>query len=93
MADLPEKFVLIEDMAKYFLVSVSTVRGWLRQGHIPKSTYIKIGNTYRFNLPAVVAALTAKDDDEVEAKDTAIVVPEEKEPVQLELDLNIDEDG
>ena len=51
-------YVLIEDVSKYFAVSISTVRAWLRQGHIPKSTYIKIGNTYRFNLTAIVEHLT-----------------------------------
>lgn len=50
-------FVMIEDVAKYFIVSVSTVRTWVRNGTIPKSTYIKIGGTYRFDLPKVVDAL------------------------------------
>lgn len=53
-----DRFVPIEDLAKHFSISISTVRGWLRQGHIPKDTYLKIGNTYRFNLPKVVEALT-----------------------------------
>lgn len=51
-------YVPIEDVAKYFAVSISTVRAWLRQGHIPKGTYIKLGNTYRFNLTAIVERLT-----------------------------------
>jgi excisionase family DNA binding protein len=54
----PSPYVPIEDVAKYFAVSISTVRAWLRQGHIPKTTYIKIGNTYRFNLTAIVERLT-----------------------------------
>jgi excisionase family DNA binding protein len=64
-------FVLIEDLAKHFVVSVSTVRTWVRNGTIPKSTYMKVGHIYRFNLADVTAALTA--------------VP--KEPEQLELDF------
>ena len=67
-------FVLIEDVAKHFVVSVSTLRTWIKNGTIPKSTYIKIGHTYRFNLPEVVAALTS--------------VP--KEPEQLEFDFEGD---
>ncbi len=51
-------FVLIDDVAKHFVVSVPTVRAWVRTGAIPKSTYIKIGTIYRFNLPLVVEALT-----------------------------------
>lgn len=53
-----EPFVPIEELAKHFTVSVSTVRAWVRQGLIPKESYIKIGNTYRFNISKVVDSLT-----------------------------------
>ena len=53
-----EPFVPIEDVAKHFSVSISTVRAWVRQEHIPKSTYVKIGNTYRFRVGDVADALT-----------------------------------
>ena len=87
-----DRFVPIEDVAKHFSVSISTVRGWLRQGYIPKDTYLKIGNTYRFNLPKVVEALTAgtqgrKTDSRSQEKET-------KQPEQLEFDFtNPDEDA
>ena len=58
MTDTNE-FVSIEDVAKHFTVSVSTARAWVRQGEIPKNTYVKIGKTYRFKLDAVVAAASA----------------------------------
>jgi len=74
---MAEPFVPIEGVAKHFAVSISTIRAWLRQGHIPKNTYVKIGNTYRFKLPAVVEALTA----EALTKET-----------QLEFDLEADKD-
>jgi excisionase family DNA binding protein len=51
-------FVPIEDLSKHFSVSVSTIRAWVRQGHIPKNTYIKVGNTYRFSIADVSSALT-----------------------------------
>jgi excisionase family DNA binding protein len=51
-------FVSIEDVAKHFAVSVSTVRNWVRQGEIPKDTYLKVGHVYRFDLLKVVEALT-----------------------------------
>lgn len=93
MAEL-DKFVPIEELAKHFVVSVSTVRSWVRQGHIPKETYLKIGNTYRFNLSKVVDALTGRHADEpivVPKKDTK---KQNKEPQQLELDFsNPDEDA
>jgi excisionase family DNA binding protein len=81
---MSEPFVPIEELAKHFTVSVSTVRAWVRQGHIPKHTYLKIGNTYRFNVAKVVEALsnTPKDEPEVpQPKDP-------KAPVQLELEFN-----
>lgn len=52
-------FVQIEDVAKYFAVSTATVRTWLRNGTIPKDTYIKVGYIYRFDLPKVAEALTS----------------------------------
>lgn len=57
-------FVPIEEVAKHFTVSVSTIRAWVRQGHIPKSTYIKVGNTYRFAVDDVSVALKNKDAEE-----------------------------
>lgn len=79
-----EPFIPIEDVAKHFTVSVSTIRAWLRQGYIPRETYMKLGNTYRFQLSKVVEALTKiKKDD----------TPEKADAVQMELDFaNPDQD-
>jgi len=85
-----DPLVPIEVLARKFTVSVSTIRAWLRQGYIPSDTYVKIGNTYRFNIPAVVEALSAKPKNDVK-----MIEPEQAEdgPVQLELDLtNPDQD-
>jgi len=83
MCDKP--LLTIEDVAKHFKVSTSTARAWVRQGYIPKSTYIKIGNTYRFDIDKIVAALIA-------ASATPPAPPAGPEdpvsPVQLELDLH-----
>jgi len=56
---MSESFVPIEDIAKHFSVSISTVRAWVRQKHIPEDTYIKIGSTYRFRVSDVESALTS----------------------------------
>lgn len=56
-------FVPIEEVAKHFTVSVSTIRAWVRQGHIPKDTYIKVGNTYRFSIDNVATALTKRETE------------------------------
>jgi excisionase family DNA binding protein len=50
--------VSIEEMASHLSISVSTMRKWVRQGAVPKDTYIKVGHVYRFDLPKVVEALT-----------------------------------
>ena len=67
MTDTNE-FVSIEDVAKHFTVSVSTARSWVRQGELPKNTYVKIGKTYRFKLDAVVQALLGDQTEKKEAK-------------------------
>lgn len=78
-------FVTIEKLAQYLSVSVSTVRAWVRQGHIPANTYIKLGNTYRFNMEAVASALMAMPKDDTESSE-----PEDTR--QLEFDFDSDDD-
>ena len=75
-------YVPIEDVSKHFSVSISTIRGWIRRKHIPPSTYIRVGNTYRFSIPAVVSALSSADDTPA---------PEEVSP-KTNFDLDPDED-
>lgn len=87
---MSEPFVPIEELAKHFSVSISTVRAWLRQGLIPAHTYIKLGNTYRFSVSKVVDALTTRNEQEPAPKVQPVqenVQEDELEPVQLELDL------
>jgi len=79
---MAEPFVPIENLAKHFAVSISTIRAWVRQGHIPKTTYIKIGNTYRFNKTSATEALTKSAQD----------VDENPMEEQLEFDFGPDED-
>ena len=57
-----DKFVPIEKVAEHFSVSVSTIRAWVRQEHIPKTTYVKVGNTYRFSLDKVEESLLGEDN-------------------------------
>tara|TARA_R110002020_G_scaffold169260_1_gene358389 strand:- start:225 stop:485 length:261 start_codon:yes stop_codon:yes gene_type:complete len=78
-------YVPIEGLAKHLSVKVSTIRQWVNKGYIPKHTYIKVGYTYRFNIPQVVDAL--KDDALKEDKPHPFVATENK-PIQLELDFD-----
>lgn len=55
------RYVPIEELAKHLSVSVSTIRGWVRNKHIPEDTYIRVVNTYRFNINDVVNALSASN--------------------------------
>jgi len=48
----------IREVAGYFRVSVTTIRTWMRKGLIPESSYIKIGEVYRFRLDEVEASVT-----------------------------------
>jgi predicted site-specific integrase-resolvase len=95
MAEL-DKLVPIDVLAEHFVVSVSTIRMWVRRGYIPKDTYLKIGNTYRFNLSKVIDALTGTHDERATKSkvDSSSQKKPSKEPEQLELDFgNPDEDA
>jgi|TARA_R100001530_G_scaffold135532_1_gene112976 excisionase family DNA binding protein len=62
---MPESFVPIDVVAEHFTVSTSTIRSWVRSGRIPKNAYIKVGNTYRFSLNAVVEELLQVKEPEI----------------------------
>lgn len=49
-----ESYVSLEDLAKHFAVSQSTVRGWIRSNTIP---HLKVGGVYRFKISKVEEAL------------------------------------
>jgi len=81
---MSDTYVPIDDLADHLAVKASTIRQWVNKGYIPSTTYIKVGYTYRFNIPEVVAALKAEAPPE-EVKETA-------SPVQVELDFPEEED-
>lgn len=59
--------VKVDEVAATIGVMPTTVQEWVRNGNIPKHTYLKVGKTYRFDLKAVIAALragTAETNDE-----------------------------
>jgi len=85
---MASSLVSIKEVAGHFKVSERLIRNWMKQGRIPKNTYVHIGQTYRYDLDAVsVALLSDLSDsettwDEVSPEDARIVVP----------DLDLDED-
>lgn len=80
-----EPYVPIEELAKHFTVSVSTIRSWVRTGSIPEGTYLKVGTTYRFKISDVEKAL-------VESKRYEQEVKEEAAASQHQMELNFDAD-
>ena len=48
-----DAFVGVGEVADKFSVSKHTVRQWLHKGKIPEDLYVKIGNTYRYNLQGI----------------------------------------
>jgi|TARA_B110000046_G_scaffold125554_1_gene132060 excisionase family DNA binding protein len=60
MSDIESPYVNINTVVDYFQVSLSTIRKWVYTGQIPASSYIKVGDIYRFRLDEVEAALTSK---------------------------------
>lgn len=91
MSDLPE-FVTIDDVAKHFKVSVSTVRAWVRQGHIATWAYVKLGNTYRFNLPKVVECLFPAADAPQQSSTNQGLTNPLQQPFETALDFDLDAD-
>tara|TARA_R110000803_G_scaffold60463_2_gene119723 strand:- start:4059 stop:4334 length:276 start_codon:yes stop_codon:yes gene_type:complete len=90
---MSDPYVPIEDIAKHLSVSPSTIRGWVRRGKIPPSTFIKVGNTYRFSIADVVSALrTPVEPTSVEVTVVAEELAMPDEPSVIAFDVNEDED-
>ena len=78
------EFVNVKVLADHFKVSERLIRTWVNQGKIPKDTYVHIQQTYRFNLPAVEAALLA--DEVGEGPRGVAAVPTSNPEIVEELD-------
>ena len=96
-----DAYVPIDDLAKHLCVKVSTIRTWVQKRLIPDNTYIKVGSTYRFNIPAVVAGLKGEAVFESKERPLAVSAIEEivdgfsdatDEPLTEQLQFDFDED-
>jgi excisionase family DNA binding protein len=86
-----EPFVPIEEVSKYFSVSISTVRAWIRMDLVPA---LKIGGVYRFRISEVEHALRAACGGGLpkEAPDGSLTIPLDPNDPQAKLNFNPDED-
>ena len=57
------------------------MRVWLRKNLIPRNTYIKIGNTYRFKLDEIEKSLTGETKSDTTQKWQETLAEEEGMPV------------
>jgi len=72
-------YVNIEELSRYLGVTITTLRSWVRTGAIPRETYIRAGQTYRFHLADVEAHLRGLRIGEPEEEEVA--APEAEETV------------
>jgi excisionase family DNA binding protein len=88
---MDEAFVPIEDVAKHFAVSISTVRAWIRQDLIPS---LKLGGVYRFKISEVEEAMRKLTGNRPikEEKDGSLTVTAEPNEAQLSFNFNPDDD-
>tara|TARA_R110002020_G_scaffold421673_1_gene630838 strand:- start:937 stop:1227 length:291 start_codon:yes stop_codon:yes gene_type:complete len=73
-------YVTLDELATHVGVKVATIRQWVKRGHIPRSTYIKAGNTYRFCQADVVEALRQEEEEitgilETNGKEQDVPIP------------------
>ena len=83
---MDEDFVTIEQVAKHYKVSISTVRAWIRQDIVP---HLKLGGVYRLKYSAIEKAFAerAKDTPEAPQPVTAVVAPEEAVVISPDQDV------
>lgn len=90
---MEQHYVTIQGVADFFQVSVPTVRGWVKKGVIPPSSYLKISGTYRFRLDEVEMSLRGRSiPQDATPLEKEVAVAAVSDPRQLELNFNPDED-
>ncbi len=80
-------YMSIEDTAKYYNLSVSTIRNWINDGRLPPHCYFKAGGVYRIARERADAALmlpnpNAPDEPVVVEEAPADLAPFMEEPVE-----------
>ena len=60
------EYVPLSVLAEKLHLAEVTLRGWVKEGKIPATTYIKVGSTYRFDIEAVVQSLRGDTNETTE---------------------------
>lgn len=68
-------YVTIDELADYLKVKISTVRTWIKLGKLPADAYLKVSNTYRFNIAEAVAGLKRSSMADMAAEAAAVKTP------------------
>jgi excisionase family DNA binding protein len=76
-------FASTDTLKDYLDVSVHTIRQWVRDGKIPRTSYLLIGNTYRFHIRAVQDALLYHNERRE-------LTPKQREDIALKIVENLD---
>jgi len=88
---MSSKFVPVDAVADRFGMSVHTVRGWVRRGLVPDELYVKIGNTYRYDVDGLEGHFLGPKNQEVSKEEVKEVVKEESGDFVFDPDA-LDED-
>jgi excisionase family DNA binding protein len=68
-------YVTIDELADYLKVKISTIRTWIKLGKLPADAYLKVSNTYRFNIDEAVAGLKRSSMADMAAEAAAVKTP------------------
>ena len=68
-------YVTIDEFASYLKVKISTIRTWIKIGKLPVDSYLKVSNTYRFNIDDAVAGLKRSSMADMAAEAAAALAP------------------
>jgi excisionase family DNA binding protein len=68
-------YVTIDELASYLKVKISTIRTWIKLGKLPTDAYLKVSNTYRFNIDEAVAGLKRSSMADMAAEAAAAATP------------------
>ena len=88
---MSSKFVPVDAVADRFGMSVHTVRGWVRRGLVPDELYVKIGNTYRYDVDGLEGHFLGPKNKEVSREETKEEVESENTDFEFGTDM-LDED-